>query len=631
MWKITPKTNRYTASKIISVVMSALLIWLAASTTAEAQTATKESLIAAYVYQLSESIQWREVTSQQTLKFNYLGEDTELFSALSLIGSRSIEDLSLVVARSETIQTAVVDANVIIVDENKQEGLEQLFSLIDRRPILVITINAIDSKLTHINLLTSGTRMTFELNRYTLAYNNLPIDIDVLVLGGREVDIAELLKELQREVAVKEQQLADVTAIIDSQQQTIEQQINDIAKAEKSLEAIRQQLMSEGEEVKKLEVQVMSLNDDVRTAKSTLAANNKTIQERELALENQLKQIQRNEGLIAEQQRKIGSQEETIRETSARLSEREIIIAEQTEQIQKSDELISTQNLVIIIIVTLMLLITFVFIAFLRRSKKLRLTHQALLETKDQLVESEKMASLGFLVAGVAHEMNTPLGNIITASSSLEHELNEVSTRLTSQTLSRSMLEKLIENSREAVQLISNNQQRAANLISRFKELSADELAKDSQQVVVRQLLDDAYHFHLNGDDRERLKLDIDCHSDLHIHCNVTALVNVVTQLMCNAALHGDSSSDGKTPLNIACKQQGTNLTMRFQNDGQPLTEDEKRQLFEPFYTTKRHKGLVGLGLHICYNIVHNHLGGHLHLEDDANGVCFTLTLPVSS
>lgn len=606
-------------------VLLPLLCWVDLT---HAQTASKESLITAYVYQLSDAVQWQNVDNVNALSLSYLGSSETLLAELQNLQSRRIGGLAVTVAQIADIQTAVDRSNIIVVDELFGARLPYLFEQLARRPVLVITINAADQKLTHINLLSSGNRITFELNRYTLAYNNLPVDIDVMVLGGREVDIALLLKELQQSVALKEGQLEQVNAVIATQQSTIDKQLSDIESTKGNLNRLRQQLASEQQEKSRLEAQSAQLNADVLSVQQRLEERNLALEQREASLNSQQQLISRNEQLIARQQQEIQAQNDQLRSSEQLLSSQSDTIKEQTEQIQQSDELITTQSAVIFVIVVLLLLILLVFMAFMRRSHKLRVTHQALLDTKDQLVESEKMASLGFLVAGVAHEMNTPLGIVITAVTFLESQITEFERKITSERPSKRELLETLNSSKETIELIRSNQMRAANLIARFKELSSDELLKEPKFITVKSVLEDAYHFHLSPEEKELLELEVICQDDLSVFCNATALTNVCTQMMSNAVVHGRISVQNKVEMRIECLSDSGNLKLSFSNPGEPLDENQVKQLFEPFYTTKRHQGLMGLGLHICYNIVHNHLNGSVKLDSQHKDICFVVTLP---
>jgi signal transduction histidine kinase len=257
---------------------------------------------------------------------------------------------------------------------------------------------------------------------------------------------------------------------------------------------------------------------------------------------------------------------------------------------------------------------------------------QRLLETQEKLLFQEKMASMGQLVAGVAHEVNTPLGIAITASSFLHARTLELSRQIESGTMRKSELDSFLTDASNSGQLLNEHLQRAAGLIAQFKQLSIPQNFDARQRVPLNQLMEDVIRsvqplwqarpivFVYAG--APRLALDT----------YTGAITQLVSQLLQNAMLHAFAPDQAGT-ITLSCLVLGEldahEVEISVADTGVGMHADQRARVFEPFFTTKRNQGGTGLGLHIVFNSVTARLGGTITVDSEpGQGTRFTARFP---
>ncbi|HTD28095.1 MAG TPA: ATP-binding protein, partial [Xanthomonadaceae bacterium] len=247
--------------------------------------------------------------------------------------------------------------------------------------------------------------------------------------------------------------------------------------------------------------------------------------------------------------------------------------------------------------------------------------------TQSELIENEKMASLGRLVAGVAHEINTPLGIGVTASSYLQ-EIFESIGRMQDDAATPELRE-VLARGRRCVELVLSNLGKADQLVKSFKLVAVDQSSEIRRKVAVRGYLGEVL-VSLGP----RLKqtphhVEVECPSDLEIDTFPGALYQIVANLVLNALTH---AFDNRTVgcMRITVCRAGSALELTFADDGRGMTEDVRQKVFEPFFTTRRGSGGTGLGLHMVYNLVTQLLRGTIAcISSPGRGTRFTIRLPL--
>jgi PAS domain S-box-containing protein len=265
-----------------------------------------------------------------------------------------------------------------------------------------------------------------------------------------------------------------------------------------------------------------------------------------------------------------------------------------------------------------------------KANTNLQLTIKSLNEAQTQLIQSEKMASLGGLVAGISHEINTPLGISVTAASSIDIEVKKLNSEFQSGSMKRSTLENFIMHASMASGILQSNLKHAAELIKSFKQVAVDQSSDDNRSINLH-----AYVAEVLSSLHPKLKVTAVqvenlCDSELDIFTKPGAIYQIISNLMINSLTHAyDLSQRGL--VSIAAKRDGGNVVLTYQDDGKGITEQDIKQIFDPFFTTKRGQGGSGLGLNIVYNLVVTTLGGSIEVKSKPyRGATFTIVFPTN-
>jgi len=251
-------------------------------------------------------------------------------------------------------------------------------------------------------------------------------------------------------------------------------------------------------------------------------------------------------------------------------------------------------------------------------------------ETQQSLIEAEKLAALGGLVAGVAHEVNNPVGISLTVASSFARRCDRFSEEISDGQVRRSKLDEFIAGSQEAAKQLVANLNRAADLIQSFKQVAVDrshaerrlfDLAESTEQIMasLRPALK-----------RSSISLTVDVTPGVQMDSYPGPYGQVLTNLVLNALVH--AFPDRRTgSMRLSARRIGSEqVEIHFEDDGIGMSEDVQRRAFEPFFTTRRSRGGTGLGLHIVYNLITRRLGGRLRLDSElGRGTTFTIRLPL--
>jgi signal transduction histidine kinase len=253
-------------------------------------------------------------------------------------------------------------------------------------------------------------------------------------------------------------------------------------------------------------------------------------------------------------------------------------------------------------------------------------------ETQKSLIEAEKLAALGGLVAGVAHEVNNPVGISLTVASSLARRCEAFATELREGQLRRSRLEEFIGGSREAAKQLVSNLERAGELIQSFKQVAVDRSHEERRQFDLQQSTNQIVASLRPGLRRAQLELVTEVPENVILDSYPGAYGQVLTNLMLNAVNHGFADGRHGTIRIEARRSAPLQVEIVFSDNGAGMSEEVQRRAFDPFFTTRRSQGGTGLGLHIVYNIVTRRLGGRIGLTSaPGRGTTFRIALPVSA
>jgi PAS domain S-box-containing protein len=235
-------------------------------------------------------------------------------------------------------------------------------------------------------------------------------------------------------------------------------------------------------------------------------------------------------------------------------------------------------------------------------------------ETQNSLIEAEKLAALGRLVAGVAHEVNNPVGISLTVASSLERKVAAFADEVARGNLRRSSLNEFVATNRDAASQLVANLNRAAELIQSFKQVAADRNYSDKRTFDLGELTEQVVMSLRPGLRKHNVTLAVDCEPNLMMNSYPGPYGQVLTNLFLNSLAHAfPEGNGGNVDINVRGIDP-SHVEILFSDNGCGMNSEVRRKAFDPFFTTRRDHGGTGLGLHIVYNIVTSRLGGRLDL-----------------
>ncbi len=267
------------------------------------------------------------------------------------------------------------------------------------------------------------------------------------------------------------------------------------------------------------------------------------------------------------------------------------------------------------------------------RTAELSAANEELQRAMQQLVQSEKLAALGGLVAGVAHELNTPIGNAMTVVTALHDNLNNFRQEVENNNLRRSQIHAFIDGCGEACAMLERNTRRAGDLVASFKQVAVDQTSVRRRKFRLVEALDETLRTVSPLYKHQPVSLSLSVSEALEMDSFPGPLEQVVTNLVSNAVVHARGN---KPRLDIQITAEpvifrgALGVEISIQDDGIGMSEDVAHKVFDPFFTTRLGQGGSGLGLYVVYNLVTGMLGGQINVQSiPGEGSCFTVTVPL--
>ncbi|MEE4135323.1 MAG: ATP-binding protein, partial [Desulforhopalus sp.] len=250
-------------------------------------------------------------------------------------------------------------------------------------------------------------------------------------------------------------------------------------------------------------------------------------------------------------------------------------------------------------------------------------------QAQDQLVLSEKLSALGGLVAGVAHEINTPVGVALSATSTMADRNRTLQELFIQGEMKRSELTEYLESTREGLEMTLLNLHRASEMIRSFKMVAADQVSESRRSFKVREYIEEILLSLRPKLKKTNHRVEVECDRELVIESYPGAFSQILTNLIFNSLIHAfDQGSSGTIRIEVV-KENGT-LSLTYTDNGRGIDPALQNKIFEPFFTTARAKGSTGLGLHIVFNIVSSTLGGTITCcSEPGQGTTFLIRIPL--
>ncbi len=252
-----------------------------------------------------------------------------------------------------------------------------------------------------------------------------------------------------------------------------------------------------------------------------------------------------------------------------------------------------------------------------------------LANAQQQLIMAEKMASLGQLVAGIAHEINTPLGNSITALSFIHDAQKKVKKLFNGKTLTSNDFGQFLDDSDESMTLMETNLRKASELVKTFKNVAVNQSVEELVTFSVAEHVREVVLTLRPQLKKTHIEVNFDIDESLNITSYPGAYYHIISNMIMNSLKH--AFPDNRGHIHLAIHVEGDNILISYKDDGQGMDKDVLNQIFDPFYTTKRGEGGTGLGLYMTYNIVCQRLDGKIKAQSaPGEGTRFDISLPLN-
>jgi CHASE2 domain-containing sensor protein/signal transduction histidine kinase len=269
--------------------------------------------------------------------------------------------------------------------------------------------------------------------------------------------------------------------------------------------------------------------------------------------------------------------------------------------------------------------------AIYQKNIELASTLDKLKTTQKQLVESEKYAALGSMVAGIAHEVNTPVGNSLMAASILDNATDKFKESFDLGELKKSSLQAYLEKSKSSSEILLANLQRAAELIENFKQVAVDQTSLEQRRFQVKDYIERILISLAPQIQNTPHQIKVLGDSAIAIQSYAGAFSQIITNLVTNSLAHAYHDADQAGQLQFEIVQLDDKVLITYSDDGKGIPSESLDKIFEPFFTTARDRGGSGLGLHIIYNLVTQNLKGTIVCESTVGiGTKFAIALPLN-
>ncbi|WP_113906473.1 YfiR/HmsC family protein [Aliidiomarina celeris] len=618
-----------------------------------------EELRAAYLTTVTRYVTWPDESGRNTLVIGVM-DAPEVYNVLRSSPPTQVRGLTIE-AREISRVTQITDVDVLYVGPRALSQLGSIASSARNNQILVVTESSPVREELMINLLPAESsselkRVAFQVNTDRIVEAGMRPSNELLMLGGVELEAVVAYQRGQREYAELQQQVSQIESNLSARDQELRQSRERIAMLEEAV--------AERDSV--LRAQAGTLEDRQQVMDSQQATLNRLLREldeqrqRLFVREEQLVQIQqqlynseqtlrRQHQLLTERERQLEQKQQesdaltqrialnraTLANQQNILQEQREAIAEQLELLERRERTINRQREYLIYVgIGLFVALFFALLSialYLKKRKtaaELMHTLNELHNAQDKLVESEKMASLGNLVAGVAHEVNTPLGVALTATSMLNDRREHLKELIADNQLTKEQLNNFLNKAQESLDLTEKNLSRVARLISNFKQVAVDQMITEQREIDLATYLEEVMSTLSIELRRAGVDYKIRVEKDIQMVTIPGAMAQIITNLTTNAIRHAFENREGT--ITIEAKMiQGDNVRLTFSDDGLGMSDDTLPKIFEPFFTTKRNVGGTGLGMPIVYNLVRQKMQGDISVKsNEGAGTQFILTFP---
>jgi len=635
----------------IKLLSICLLLGIFFLTSTNAQQLNKDQIKVAYIYNFLKHIHWPEEEKKGQFVLGVY-QDKRFYSLLKKsFSNKKVKNKHIAVELITTLTQARA-SDIFYIPKQFNSQLAQIANTVRSSHTLLVTDNSTDKHNAMLNLIDSNdsNAVSFEVNKSNIVFEKLTTSAQLLLLGGTELDIAYLYRETEQAMQLTRERELTLNAKLNQTSIKLSKLNKSLVRSSKEIK--QQQLamkdLINSEQKKELELAKIlqqlseaNTNYSIQTQAVTEKKQEVAVKEKEKLQMASL--IEQNKLILQQQQQNITTQQQELNNQNNELKTQKQALNEQFNELITQKKTITSQKTTITITTILTLVVAFalflvvgLFFKNKKTTQKLTETLNHLEETQTQLVQSEKMASLGKLIAGVAHEINTPLGIAVTSTSLIQENTEEMAKRLHDKSLSQKQLQSYINIVTESAAISNKGLERVIELMHNFKEVAADQIIERIRKINIADYINEVMSTLAN--EMKKNHVDYTLHGDDNININTIpgAVAQVMTNLVNNSIRHGFPSEDNnredqKHSIVVTLEQTSIDeLCLTYQDNGIGMSDEVLAQVFDPFFTTKRNKGGTGLGMNIVFNIIEHKLSGHIDISSKlGEGVTCKITLPL--
>ena len=610
-----------------------------------AQEYAESQVKAVLVTQFIKNITWPQNKSSDTYSV-IVPYDDEMHTALASLEGERIKGKSLNVSNTKDLQ-AMHNAHLVYLSNVDSRQKRRLLERLRGKGVLVVTENSDTRYNVMVDIVTQTTdetnrgRISFQINRPNIAYEGLTIKPELILYGGTELDVASLYREteaaIQRlldENTSAKRSLESTSLELEKQRSILEDVQSDYAALSNKLQ-LNQSLLEERQRL--LDDKNVALAETANRLTQTNEAYVLAKADAQRQQDEAQASIDEQMSVLASLKQQVEAQSVLLEETSLKLSDTSKALDAKSSEVAQQAQVIDKQyviilgGLCILLIFSLStLIITRMFLKNKAINQELAKTLETLRDTQEHLIESKKLASLGEMVAGVAHEINTPIGIVVTSSSTIGDEAELFLARLEDNAIKKSELHRFLSNLKNTDQLIQNNLDRCTELIRNFKQISADQVVAEGRQIYVKTYLEELMQTLSVSMVRNKVTWSVTGDNPKTV-LDPGLLTQIINNLISNAVNHA-FSGENSNHIEVSVKEDGEQVYIDFEDNGQGMKPITVNKIFEPFFTTKRGRGGVGLGMNIVHNLVTSKLKGTISIDSQVDvGTRVHMCLPLQN
>lgn len=659
------------------VVSLLFLFWIF---TAQAQLKESEMRVV-LLTKLADNIEWPRGAVKDSFVFGIASRDTAFFNAFRQISKKRAIHQRPLAARRITSMADIASCNAIYFSPEENYRADKYWEAAERANILVVSQDLSNMLFSMINIEYSDSHNTlsFVINKTNITIAGLNAMPSLLLTGGEEVDVRQLYK-FTKEQLEKEQAKAD------QQKKMIDLQLKKITSLDAQLERQSGMLKSQLDVIRghenKISLQTQTLNElnlRIESREDSIARNKHVIQAQNDVISRQERSVEQKESELEQ----LNSQLQMV---SMQIHEKQSVLSQKESQLVQKEEVITSQKMYLWLAMAGIcfagLIISFVYYAYRskseanrclddknyvlehqqaeiqkqsnelqqmnhelqQQSRELRAAMDQLKQTQSQLVQAEKMASLGTLTAGIAHEINNPVNFITTGIEGLKSAVEPVTEILTmlmklpetacehpqmADMMDRASAMDLMETTEGIWLMIKNIETGAERASEIVRGLNNFARSRDTESVPMdlHQSIESTLLL-LNSEIKNRIKV----HKMYGQLPSVKCLPGKINQVLMNILSNAVQAIDGKGTITITTEVAGNeHIKIRIRDNGKGINEQDLPRIFEPFYTTKSVGKGTGLGLAISYSIVQQHNGSIDVRSERGVGTEFIVRLPINA